>query len=305
MLSNQPAIRTQGLAKLYGRKQALAGLDFVIPRGQVTALIGHNGAGKTTLIRLLLGMLEPTRGCSFLLGQNSLSLSAETRSRIGYLAEGHYLWRWMRAKDAAKLQRETFPKWDQTLFDAMLEFFGVSPDAKVRSVSRGQRAGISLAMTLATDPELLVLDDPSMGLDPVARRALVEGLLAFARREGRTILVCTHLLDDVERLADRIAIMSSGRLVVNAAIDVFQNRLSGWQIDGRLLCSPSIPGLVDARSAATSTQLVVADADEETHAAIGRLGSGASAEQLSFEDAVLAYLRPSTTIGSISSLFGA
>lgn len=84
----------------------------------------------------------------------------------------------------------------------MLQFFGVSRDAKVNQVSRGQRAGVALAMTLATDPELLVLDDPSMGLDPAARRALVEGLLAFARRDDRTVLICTHLLEDVERLAD-------------------------------------------------------------------------------------------------------
>ncbi|GAB5401898.1 MAG: hypothetical protein Aurels2KO_01290 [Aureliella sp.] len=305
MHDQTPAIETRGLTKVYGRKEALAGLNLQIPRSQVTALIGHNGAGKTTLIRLLLGMMTPTRGRSSLLGQDSQQLAPEVRARIGYLAEGHYLWRWMRAKDAAKFQRETFPKWDAKLFDAMLEFFGVSPDAKVRSISRGQRAGVSLAMTLATDPELLVLDDPSMGLDPVARRALVEGLLAFARREGRTILICTHLLDDVERLADRIAILSEGRLVVNAAVDSFQQRLSGWEIDGSVPSAPAIPGLVDVRSTGHATRLVVSDADQETEAAIQRLSGHASPQQLSLEDAVLAYLRPSTSVGSISNLIGA
>jgi ABC-2 type transport system ATP-binding protein len=163
-------------------------------------LIGYSGAGKTTLIRMLLGLLPPTRGRAGLLGCDCEALTPEVRARIGYLAEGHFIWGWMRACDAARMQRETFPRWDQHLFDSMPKFFGVDPQSRVRQVSRGQRAGVSLAMTLATDPELLVLDDPSMGLDPVARRSLVEGLLAFARRSDRAILICTHLLDDVERL---------------------------------------------------------------------------------------------------------
>ncbi len=171
MRADNIAIRTSGLTRYFGHKAALRGLTLDIPRGQVTALVGHNGAGKTTLIRMLLGLLPPTRGRSELLGHDSQSLTPEVRTRVGYLAEGHFLWGWMRVRDTARLQRETFPRWDQPLFDAMLKFFGVTPDARVRQISRGQRAGVSLAMTLATDPELLILDDPSMGLDPVARRA--------------------------------------------------------------------------------------------------------------------------------------
>lgn len=301
MFDHKPAIRTRGLTRFFGSKPALQGLSLDVPVGEVTALIGHNGAGKTTLIRLLLGMLEPTRGSSELLGCDSLTLTPELRARIGYLAEGHFLWWWMRAKDAARFQRETFPHWDQQLFDSMLRFFGVSPNDRVRQVSRGQRAGISLAMTLATDPELLVLDDPSMGLDPVARRALVEGLLAFARRDGRTILICTHLLDDVERLADRVAVISAGQLVVNASMSNFRERVVGWRIDRALSSGiQGIPGLIDSRQIGDRTHVVVADSDEETIAAIERLGGEAIQEDLSLEDSVLAYLRPATMIGSIS-----
>ena len=302
MREDNVAIRTQGLTRYFGHNAALHGLTLDVPRGQVTALVGHNGAGKTTLIRLLLGLLRPTRGRAELLGCESQLLTPEVRTRVGYLAEGHFLWGWMRVRDAARLQRETFPRWDQHLFDSMLKFFGVAPDARVRQVSRGQRAGVSLAMTLATDPELLVLDDPSMGLDPVARRALVEGLLAFARRADRSILVCTHLLDDVERLADRIAIISKGRLLVDSGLSEFRERVAGWTIDAEIVAGQAtqISGLVDSRTIYDRTHLVMADPSSETEAAIHALSSTARREELTLEDAVLAYLRPSAMVGSIS-----
>ena len=302
MLEDNMAIRTRGLTRYFGRNAALRSLTLDVPRGQVTALVGHNGAGKTTLIRILLGLLPPTRGRAELLGCDSQTLTPEIRTRVGYLAEGHFLWGWMRARDAARLQRETFSRWDQHLFDSMLKFFGVDPQAKVRKISRGQRAGVSLAMTLATDPELLVLDDPSMGLDPVARRALVEGLLAFARRDDRTILVCTHLLDDVERLADRIAIVSNGQLLVDSGLSAFRERIGGWTIDAEFGTpqAAQIPGLIDWRQIRERTHLVAADPNGQTEAAVQRISGTARRESLTLEDAILAYLRPAVMVGSIS-----
>ena len=302
MRVDQMAIQTRGLTRYFGRKAALRSLTLDVPRGQVTALVGHNRAGKTTLIRMLLGLLPPTRGRSELLGCDSRLLTPDVRTRVGYLAEGHFLWGWMRARDAARFQRETFPHWDQHLFDSMLKFFGVVPASRIRQISRGQRAGVSLAMTLATDPELLVLDDPSMGLDPVARRALVEGLLAFARRDDRTILVCTHLLDDVERLADRIAIVSDGQLLVDSALSEFRERICGWTLDAEFGAAQAaqISGLIDSRQIRDRTHLVVADPDQETQAAIQRISGTARREELTLEDAVLAYLRPAAMVGSIS-----
>jgi ABC-2 type transport system ATP-binding protein len=304
MREDNTVIRTHGLTRYFGRKAALKGLTLDVPRGQVTALVGRNGAGKTTLIRMLLGLLPPTRGRSELLGCDSQSLTPQVRARVGYLAEGHFLWRWMRVGDVARWQRGTFPRWDQSLFDAILKFFDVQPQERVHQISRGQRAGVCLAMTLATDPELLVLDDPSMGLDPIARRSLVEGLLAFARRDGRTIFICTHLLDDVERLADRIAILGTGRLLVDAGLADFRERVGGWIVDADIEAAEvaRIPRLIDSRQVGEhAQQLVVADPDDDTAAAVERLGGSARREPLTLEDAVLAYLRPAATTGSISA----
>ncbi len=303
MRADNIVIRTRGLTRYFGRKAALKSLTLEVPRGQVTALVGRNGAGKTTLIRMLLGLLPPTRGRSELLGCDSQSLTPQVRTRVGYLAEGHFLWRWMRVRDVARWQRETFSRWDQSLFDAILKFFAVGPQDRVSQISRGQRAGVCLAMTLATDPELLVLDDPSTGLDPIARRALVEGLLAFARRDERTIFICTHLLDDVERLADRIAVISNGRLLVDAGLSDFRERVGGWIVgaDPDAAQVARIPRLVDSRQVGEHTQhLVVADPDQDTEAAIQQISGSARRESLTLEDAVLAYLRPAATTGSIS-----
>lgn len=304
MREDNTVIRTHGLTRYFGRKAALTGLTLEVPRGQVTALVGRNGAGKTTLIRMLLGLLPPTRGRAELLGCDSQSLTPQVRTRVGYLAEGHFLWRWMRVRDVARWQRSTFPRWDQSLFDAILKFFAVDPQERVSQISRGQRAGVCLAMTLATDPELLVLDDPSMGLDPIARRSLVEGLLAFARRDGRTIFICTHLLDDVERLADRIAILGDGRLLVDAGLADFRERVGGWLVDADFETAEvaRIPRLIDSRQVGPHTRhLVAADPDDDTVAAVERLGGSARREPLTLEDAVLAYLRPAAATGSISA----
>ncbi|MEM9589345.1 MAG: ABC transporter ATP-binding protein [Planctomycetota bacterium] len=301
MIKRNDAIVTRNLTKCFGRTMAARNLSLNIVGGQCTALIGHNGAGKTTLIRMLLGLIEPTRGSSHVLGHDSQGLPSEIRTRIGYLAEGHFLWPWMRVRDAVAFQKGTFPRWDQTLFDSILSYFGVSSNARVRQISRGQRAAVSLGLTLATDPEVLILDDPSMGLDPVARRALVEAFLSFARRDGRTILISTHQLDDVERLADRIALISNGSLLVDAELDDFRSRVKGWIVDDPVRPAAEIPRFVDARVLDGRTHIVVADPDVESEQAIQRLGSHCEEESLSFEEAVLAYLRPSSSVGSIAN----
>lgn len=182
MLEDNLVIRTRGLTRYFGRKAALKNLTLDVPRGQVTALVGRNGAGNTTLIRMLLGLLPPTRGRSELLGGDSQSLAPKLRTRVGYLAEGHFLWRWMRVRDVVRWQRETFPRWDQSLFDAILKFFAVDPQDRVRQILRGQRAGVSLAMTLATDPELLTLEDAVLAyLRPAATIGSISDALENAQ----------------------------------------------------------------------------------------------------------------------------
>lgn len=287
------AIRAVRLTRYFGSRAVVRDLDFAVPRGTIVGLLGLNGAGKTTTIRMLMGFLDPTRGYSELLGRNSRELTPEDRSRIGHTVEGHFLYPWMRVRDCERFARETHQHWDAALFEQAVRRFGIDTAAKVSWLSRGQRAGVSIASTLAAEPELLILDDPALGLDPVSRRALNETILEFCESGERTVLLSSHLLDDVERVADRVAVMVDGRILVDAALDEFRSRVACWSLEFSQdpSLSHTIPGLVYCRPVGSRWHVTVADPDAETRAAIERLGA-TSVERLevSFEDAVLAYL---------------
>jgi ABC-2 type transport system ATP-binding protein len=264
-----------------------------IPHGSVTGLLGLNGAGKSTTLKMLMGLLEPTRGSSHILGHDSIALTPEVRSRIGYTVEGHFLYGWMTVRQSETFQKQTFPRWDATVFADTIDRFNVDAGQKIRTLSRGQRAGVSIALTLSTSPEILVLDDPSLGLDPVSRRALNETLIDFCDGGRRTVLLSSHQLDDIERVADRLALMVHGQLLVDTTLEDFRSRVAAWSIQvapaSRAL--EGIPGLIHSRRLAGRTIVTVADPDQETMAAIERISEDTPEEAtVNFEDAVISYL---------------
>src|SRR5258708_7279369 len=218
-------IETIGLTRYFGGKCAVDQVNLSVPRGSVFALLGRNGSGKSTIIRMLLGLLEPTRGSAKVLGEDCRHLSPAARGRIGYVAEGHPLIDWMRVGDLESFQKSFYPKWDGRMFAAVLDQFALPAGARAGPLSRGQRAGLSLALTLATRPELLVMDDPAMGLDPVARRTLLEAMILVTRDAGHTIFFSSHVLDDVERVADHVAILDQSVLRVSSSVETFRSRV--------------------------------------------------------------------------------
>lgn len=291
-MSDTHVIRIERLTRYFGRRAVVRDLNFTVPRGSVVGLLGLNGAGKTTLIRMLLGLLAPTRGSCEVLGCSSDDLTPALRCRIGHTVEGHYLYPWMRVRDCERFARQTQGRWDGALFEQAVRRFGIDTEAKVSWLSRGQRAGVSLASTLASEPELLILDDPALGLDPVSRRALNETIVAFSESGDRTVLLSSHLLDDVERVAERVALMVDGRMLVDCALDTFRSRVSAWVIDADEdpTLDHTIPGLVHCRSLGNRWQVTLADASAEAIEMIEQLPGGSEAVEVSFEDAVLAYL---------------
>ena len=199
----------------------------------------------------------------------------------------------MRVRECERFGRETHPRWDGAFFEQAVRRFGIDTAAKVHWLSRGQRAGVSLASTLAGDPELLILDDPALGLDPVSRRALNETIIEFCELGDRTVLLSSHLLDDVERVADRVALMVDGRMLVDSTLDDFRNRVSAWLVDVPQdpTVNHTIPGLVHCRPVGSRWQITIADSIAETIAAIEGIGAVITEPvDVTFEDAVLAYL---------------
>jgi ABC-2 type transport system ATP-binding protein len=247
-MSEPPVISTRGLTRYFGKRCAVQDLTLDVPRGCVFAFLGRNGSGKSTTIRMLLGLLRPDRGTASVLGCDSRQLTPELRARIGYLTEEHQLYGWMTVRQAGEFQAAFYSRWDEKVFRGVIGHFGLKPEARVKELSRGMRAGLCLALTLAPDPELLILDDPALGLDPVARRSLVESMIYLTRRADRTIFFSSHDLADVERVADHLAVLDYSVLRACCPLETFRNSVQEVKLAfaGPPPPLPPIPGLLQA-----------------------------------------------------------
>ncbi|MBL8819141.1 MAG: ABC transporter ATP-binding protein [Planctomyces sp.] len=217
-------IEVQKLSRRFDGKFALNELSISIPRGGVFGLIGGNGAGKTTLIRHLLGLLRPESGTVRVFGMDPIRSTREVLGRVGYLSEDRDLPDWMRISELMSYTQAFYPAWDPIFAEQLRNDFDLNPKARVRTLSRGQRARAGLLIALAHRPDLLLLDEPSSGLDPVVRRDILGSIIRTVADEGRTVLFSSHLLDEVERVADQVAIIHHGRILLTGAMDEIRER---------------------------------------------------------------------------------
>jgi len=206
------AIEIEQLSRRYGRTPALDALTLAVPRGSVFALLGANGAGKTTTLKVLVNLLTPTAGRATVLGVDSRRLGERALARIGYVAEGQSLPEWMTVAQLLAYCRPFYPTWDPALEAKLRAQFDLPPDRRIAELSRGMRLKAALLASLAYRPRLLVLDEPFGGVDPVVRDDLARGLLAAAELGETTVLLSSHDIEEVERLADHVALLESGRL---------------------------------------------------------------------------------------------
>lgn len=289
-------IQTRGLTRCFGAKKAVDSVSLSVPRGSVFAFLGRNGSGKTTTIRMLLGLLEPTRGASTVLGHDSRHLPPEVRARIGYMSESHTLYNWMTVRQCGAYQSRFYPRWNDRIFQSVVGHFRLDPRARAGQLSRGERAGLSLAITLAPEPELLVLDDPALGLDPVARRSLLESMIYVTRGADRTIFFSSHLLEDVERVADHLAILDGSVLRACCPVETFRSRVRQFLLryDNNAAPPaqlPDMPGLLHARRSKGELRLSIAAVSEGTQQLLSTLGATAVEElPMAFDDALIGYL---------------
>jgi len=276
----------------YGKHKALDTLTLAVPTGGVFALLGRNGAGKTTAIRCLLGFQSPTRGAARLLGYDCTEVPVEARGRVGYVAEGQRLIPWMRVRDLVAFQRATYPGFDSELCASHIKRLGLPEKRRVFQLSRGMRAQLALALALAPRPELLILDDPALGLDAVVRREFLEVVIDLIQQEGRTVLFTSHILTDVERVADRVAILDGGVLRANAPIEELKARVQRWRatFDGEAPAAPELSGLVTARRRRNELVLTVVDGNGFVRGACEAIGARrVEPEALGLEDLFIDY----------------
>ncbi len=198
--------------KQYRKVSALSGARFSIPAGSVTAMLGANGAGKSTALKMMVGLEKPTSGNAVVLGKDSRKIGSEELRRIGYVAEGMELPDWMTVKELMDWCRPMYPEWDRKLERKLDDLFKVPMDRKLKNLSRGQRMKAALWSVLCYRPELLILDEPFSGLDPVVRDDLTRSILELAESEKWAVVIVTHDIGEVENLADRVVVMRYGKV---------------------------------------------------------------------------------------------
>ncbi len=262
--SSDYVIETRALSKRYGRKLALDQLDLAVPRGRIHAIVGANGAGKSTLFRILLGFMPPTAGEARILGRDSQRLTPDDRSRIGFVNEEHTLAGWMRVAQVSTMQRNLYPRWNQSAFDGVIGHYNVLPEQKISQLSRGERAGFNLALALAQGPELLVLDEPTLGLDVVAKRAFLESLMYSNATDECTVIYCSHQMEEIERVADNLIILEHGQLRNMSAPEDFCARVTHWVADVPFKGPElrSVPGLLEVQRLDGLHHYLVLDQDD-------------------------------------------
>ena len=285
---------TRRLTKYYGTKCVVNRLDLRVPAGCVYGLLGRNGAGKSTLIKMLMGMVHPDAGEVEVLGYPAAELPSAERARVAYVAENHPLYNWMTVGEAVRFTEAFYPHWNGRLVEQILDHFELSRTQKLRRLSNGQRAQVSLALAVAPEPELLVLDDPTLGLDTVVRRDFLESLIHIIQRQGRTILFSSHILGDVERVADRIGVMEGGVLRADCPTDHFRESVRRVVAAFRG-APPDWPGggkVVSWRHVGPTLELVMVGYDDAQRQQVEALEpANIEVFDLNLEDAFIEYTR--------------
>ncbi len=219
-------IECKNLTHYYGDRCIYENLNFTVNKGKITGLLGKNGTGKTTTINILNGFLQPRSGKCLIYNEPSHSLSPETKGRIGLLLEGHVQYHFFNIKQIEKYYSGFFPNWKKDYYYELIKKLQVSETQKISKMSCGQRSQVALGLIMAQDPEVLILDDFSMGLDPGYRRLFIDYLKDYASNDNKTIFVTSHIIQDMENLIDDCIILDYGKVIIQ---DNPQNLLNNFR----------------------------------------------------------------------------
>lgn len=222
-------IECRDLCHSYDDKQVLENLSFTVERGGIFGLLGKNGAGKSTTINILMGFLRPTSGTCRVLGEDSHHLSASVRQRIGLLHEGFVQYDFMSIEDLERYYAPFYPLWDRRLFYDLVDRLRVPYGRTLAKMSCGQRSQVVLGLIMAQQPELMILDDYSMGLDVGYRRLFIEFLRDYVTERGTTVLLTSHVVQEVDKIMDQMIVLREGQAAVSGVKDAFMARFASFR----------------------------------------------------------------------------
>ncbi len=258
-----PAIQAEHVTVRYGRRTAVQDVTLSIPEGSVYALLGRNGAGKSSLVRCILGQLRPKDGRVEMVGEDVWSRRERLMERIGIVPEDPDAPPDMRVRDLARFSSRLYKRWSQDAFHERITRFTIEPGMRSGDLSKGQKKQLALALALATSPELLILDDPTLGLDVVARKSLFEEVIADMADRGITVLITTHDLSAIEPIADRVGVLKDGRLVLDEEVETLKSRFRRIRFATQPMALPA-PNFVamSVRTWGSGTEAVISNYDE-------------------------------------------
>jgi ABC-2 type transport system ATP-binding protein len=272
--SSDYAIETANLGRKFGDFVAVRGIDMKVLRGTVFGLLGVNGAGKSTIIKMLVGHLRPSFGSFRLLGEAPEKDPVSIRKRVAYVSENRYLYEWMTVGESIRFTRAFHDTWDDAKASELLKRFSLPPTKKVKQLSRGNRARLCLLLALSYNPELIILDEPTSGLDPIVRRDFIENIVSEISDEGKTVLFSSHIVEEVERVADYVSIINDGELLLTSSIDEIKAsyRRIRYATNGSRPEVAGVPGLLAIENGRHEQVLTVQDWGEDTLRALGGRG---------------------------------
>ncbi len=282
-------IECRNLTHYYGKRLIYKDLNFNVPRGRILGLLGKNGTGKTTTINILSGFLQPRSGECLILGEKIGQMNPETRRRIGLLIEGHVQYQFMNIEQIEKFYSAFYPNWKREAYYELMSRLQVAPHQRINRMSCGQRSQVALGLILAQDPEVLVLDDFSLGLDPGYRRLFVDYLREYAKSEDKTVFLTSHIIQDMERLIDDCIMMDYGRILVQMPVGILLNdihRYTASVAEGFSL--KQTEGMYNPSVIRNTLEVFSMRPEAEVRATLAKEGiSEVNAEKVNLEDAFI------------------
>jgi ABC-2 type transport system ATP-binding protein len=287
------AIATKGLTRRFGRMLAVDHIDLRVPIGSVYGYLGRNGAGKTTTIQMLMGLIEPTAGEMSVMDFDPLRQEVPMKRVVSYVPERVHLYDWMRIREVLWFGANIHPHWDAAFGEQLAARLDLPLDRKIGQLSRGMQGKVALVVALASHPKLLILDDPTSGLDAIVRREFMESIVGVLQESGTTVFFSSHIIDDVERVADWIGILDGGKLIVQSPLDDLKasvRRITATFPDGA--AEVALDGVLSQEGEGRQRAFVCRDCNDAKLEALRRAGAtGLQVEDCSLEDIFVAHVR--------------
>lgn len=291
------ALHFERVTRRFGAKTAVDELDLSVEPGTILGLVGRNGSGKTTSLSLAHGILYPDAGSIRVLGSDPVTDGMELRTRVSLMAEESALYPWMTVREILDFGASLHPNWDAKLAADVCDRLKLEKEQKIRHLSRGSRAKVSLALAVSVRPELLLLDDPTAGLDPLVRREVLQGVLEAVSDEGGAVVYASHLVHDIERVADDVVFLDAGKKRFEASVERLKEtmRRARAVFDAGAPDGIQLDGKIDAQADGRVLTVVAEDPDRDLDARLRSLGArDVEVESISLEEILIAYLRTDT-----------